>query len=982
MGRVYLCRDADLDVEVALKVLPAEATEEEEALDQIRKEARAAARFRDCPGILSLYGFEQFRDTRYLVMEFAAGGSLYERLKREKSLTEAECRRIGAEVAEALDFAHRRSVIHRDIKPANLLIDATGRIKVADFGIAKVLSDTSARLSQFTTAGTPDYMAPEIVLGQRADGRADLFSLGVMLFELATGERPYRGNQGLAAKMLPGASPPDPRTLRPELSEEYAVIVRRLLAQDPQNRYPDAGACAHALRARSGVPSPPVPEHSSPPDAEAAAEGRMSSRRLIAAAGVALVIGTAAAFALRGSGPGISDSGDGHGSDARHAASRAEDSPAAASSPASPPPLASTPVAPQVASEPGLVVFSVPEGATISVDGVEKGVAGPGGLLIRDLDPARSHAVKAWLDDHDPAEVTGLSWKPEERKEVRLELTRFTGFLRIEGGLSGAAVVAVRPGASPRSLTLAEDGTLGPLPMEVGRYEVEVTKPGFEKWSGMVVVAASRTSAVIVTLPAKDGTIALITDPPGAEVYEGQSSLGRTPLRPRRVAAGRRSLRIRHPDRDELVHEVVVAPGEALDLGRLVLPPLATLDAEGLPGDVMAFLDGERILGRVPRNSGTVRLVLRKPRHRDQAVDVSLRSGEVSAVTVPSSWTPNPGRLDFSSIPQDVEIAIDGVPVARMAEPVSVEAGDRRVSLSRMGFRPSPPRTITVGPEETIRVQDDDWVRLAAIIPAVPALPPPPDAVLREHLKLSLPQGYRRNDEGRLYCERDRAEMVLVSAGEFTMGSAEGDPESQRDERPARRVVVSALLVDRHEVTVAQFREFCTATGVAPPPGQPPDDRCPVVNVRWDEARAYAEWAGKRLPTEAEWEKAARGTDGRRFPWGDERPAANRANHAGRGPGRTNPAGSAPAGASPFGCLDMAGNVWEWCADWYDPAYFSTLSIGAVSDPRGPSSGVLRVMRGGGWMSYAKDLRCATRLGQDPNERSDLVGFRTVRGLP
>jgi len=115
MGRVYLCRDADLDVEVALKVLPAEATEEEEALDQIRKEARAAARFRDCPGILSLYGFEQFRDTRYLVMEFAAGGSLYERLKREKSLTEAECRRIGAEVAEALDCAHRRSVIHRDI---------------------------------------------------------------------------------------------------------------------------------------------------------------------------------------------------------------------------------------------------------------------------------------------------------------------------------------------------------------------------------------------------------------------------------------------------------------------------------------------------------------------------------------------------------------------------------------------------------------------------------------------------------------------------------------------------------------------------------------------------------------------------------------------------------------------------------------------------------------------------------------------------
>ncbi|NUQ00428.1 MAG: serine/threonine protein kinase, partial [Armatimonadetes bacterium] len=249
MGRVYLCRDTLLDVEVAVKVLPAELCHDEEALQQIAREARAAAKFRSCPGILSLYGIERHGETWYLLMEYAAGGSLHDRLKREGALPEEECRAVGAEVAEALAFAQDQGVLHRDIKPANILLDGKGRAKVADFGIAKVMSEASSRQSLVTVAGTPVYMAPEIILQQTVDGRADLYSLGCMLYELSTGRRPFEGSYPEVAMMktMPGSRPPDPRAVRPELSEEFGAVVRRLLEPDPGYRYSRARDVVEAL---------------------------------------------------------------------------------------------------------------------------------------------------------------------------------------------------------------------------------------------------------------------------------------------------------------------------------------------------------------------------------------------------------------------------------------------------------------------------------------------------------------------------------------------------------------------------------------------------------------------------------------------------------------------------------------------------------------------------------------------------------------
>ena len=250
MGRVYLCRDAELDVLVAIKVLAPQYAEDPTSVEQVRTEARAVAKLRGCPTILSLYGFEQHEGTWYLVTEFAAGGALDQRLKREGRLAEEECRRLGAETAEALQYAHKSLVLHRDIKPGNVLLDEKGGVKVADFGIAKVLRSDNAQVSTMTLTGTPMYMSPEAILRAPMDARSDLYSLGCMLFEMATGKRPFSGShfEIFLAKTGEGAVPPDPKPLAPHLSDAFCTLVRKCMATSPDGRHPDGTALAAELR--------------------------------------------------------------------------------------------------------------------------------------------------------------------------------------------------------------------------------------------------------------------------------------------------------------------------------------------------------------------------------------------------------------------------------------------------------------------------------------------------------------------------------------------------------------------------------------------------------------------------------------------------------------------------------------------------------------------------------------------------------------
>jgi len=219
---------------------------------------------------------------------------------------------------------------------------------------------------------------------------------------------------------------------------------------------------------------------------------------------------------------------------------------------------------------------------------------------------------------------------------------------------------------------------------------------------------------------------------------------------------------------------------------------------------------------------------------------------------------------------------------------------------------------------------------------------------------------------------KDGAAMVLVPAGEFLMGSKEG--QGKDGERPQRQVTLDSYYIYKYEVTVAEYRKFCEETHRAMPP-EPSwkwQDTHPIVNVTWYDARAYAAWAGAALPTEAQFEKAARGTDGRTFVWGNSFTKST----CHTSDGKTAPVGSYPTGVSPYGALDMAGNVWEWCDDWYDPDYYA---IAPTDNPLGPATGTTRVLRGGSWgFNVAEFFQVTYRNRCLPGCRYGDHGFRCV----
>lgn len=229
--------------------------------------------------------------------------------------------------------------------------------------------------------------------------------------------------------------------------------------------------------------------------------------------------------------------------------------------------------------------------------------------------------------------------------------------------------------------------------------------------------------------------------------------------------------------------------------------------------------------------------------------------------------------------------------------------------------------------------------------------------------------------------------MVHIPAGDFQRGRThklEDDglkwvPFLMKDDRPVQKIALDAFYLDEHEVTNDEYAKFVAAAKHrAPynwPKGTVPEGKgsYPVIDISWDDAAAYAKWAGKRLPTEAEWERACRGlVEAKIYPWGDEAATKSLARFdAIDGPGEV-----CKLAKSPIGLCDIAGNVWEWVADWYDREYYAKSP---EKNPRGPDQGMYRVLRGGSWADEAKYLTCAYRSWARPAERSPNIGFRCAK---
>jgi formylglycine-generating enzyme required for sulfatase activity len=415
-----------------------------------------------------------------------------------------------------------------------------------------------------------------------------------------------------------------------------------------------------------------------------------------------------------------------------------------------------------------------------------------------------------------------------------------------------------------------------------------------------------------------------------------------------------------------LVVDVTASAGASRS-GRVELKARSTIgrltgfNSEGEP--VYETTTDSRNLGIAGRSEITLPVLLPDERERQSfgVHEVLLR---LKADTLAPSPAAGYGVVSVSADVPGAEILLDDGFVGRVAEgsPTvldNVLAGQRVVRVRDFSGREAR-REVTVETGKTVDVSLD-LLKLGTAEAAVALVPIGKN-----------PHGY---DE--YWRVKDGSMLVRVPAGEFLMGSPEAT--GQPDERPRRSVSVSSFLIDKTEVTWRQFRRFAEATGAELPRtpvfGDP--DGYPVSFVLWDEARAYCEWAGGRLPTEAEWEKAARGTDGRTYPWGDGWDP-RRCNLISGGLHQPEDVGSHPECVSPYGVLDQSGSMWEWCADWYaEDAY----AEGRSDDPRGPDSGRLRVKRGGAWMSQPNWVRTAYRGKGSPTSRNADHGFRCAHDI-
>ena len=970
-GTVYRANDTTLDRIVALKVLHDQYNSDQKFIESFKREAKLMARITH-PNVVQILEVGDLDGQIYIAMQYFDGGSLEQKIQASGPLTLKDAVRMLNQVARGLEAGHKIGLIHRDIKPANILYNLDGFIAISDFGVAKSIQqgslETTNSFNQF--AGSPYYIPPELWQSKgNPSPAADIYSLACVLYEALTGEILFAGEtyeHVLTRHVL--EAPVFSNTLPENLVDLLSVA----LAKNPSDRYQTMNDFLLATRAaleskkirtektQTSGKTDVIDELPKP-----LAPGEITFDQLV-----------------------------------RHAQSHTATQ-SQAVEPTHQKPAAKTPVV-----ESTLKTVEKPNPA-IKVTLHAKEPAKPVAEAPKQPNERPEPQPQPEIPEPKPSNV---NFKPfSDLHPVNSETANIPPVATKAGIENKELIPTVRQAVKEKPVTAPrQPGTKAPkkkkvaLPLLIGLGLVTLLAIFLVIWYGILPSRPEKITGIEATMPPTPITEAV------APSYRKQDGMEMV-----YVPEGTFEMGSITGDDDEKPVRLVFLDGYWIDKYEITNEQYARCVAEGActePSSLNSYTR-ETYYGDVTYANYPVIHVTWY-----QAQDYCRWTGgdlpteaqwEKAARGTDSREYPWGNELpDYTRANYDLSIgdttAVGSYPPGASPYGAMDMAGNAsewvRDGFSAYGpYDVYNPIELYNSPYRTIR--GGNYFELPSSIRSAYRFYGEPDLsgydigfrciLPSDTSELSSTKTVQANLAptpsptpeftvgSTKVRELDGMEMVFVPDGNFTMGSTTGD----EDGKPVHQVYLDAFWFDKYEVTNKQYA-LCVADGACSPPANGSSDsrgyyygnlvyaNFPVVYLKWSQANEYCQWVGGNLPTEAQWEKAARGTDEREYPWGNKTPDETRGNYDGN-KDNTVEVGSYPQSASPYGALDMAGNVWEWVRDWYGP-----YDTDNANNPVGPGSGDAKVMRGGSWYNTTKNVTTSYRMRENPTNTYYSYGFR------